>query len=183
MKKLSIIICALFCVATSVMALSPDEITGSWESKWTNSPSPDREISSKEKSSYVFNQDGTYTCKSEMQMSILGQPTVDCFFYADLKGTYTVAGDSISLIVDPSSIKLDFPEDEIRLSGQVDPDQESMIKSTIHYNMRSMLPEIKKAIKDFTITDVVITQDKKNKKMTCIDSGTKMEFTQKKKKK
>lgn len=182
MKKLSIFLCALFCAATSMMAISPDDIAGKWESKWVNTPSPDREISSKEKSSYVFNQDGTFTSKNEMQLSILGQTAVDCFFYADLKGTYTAAGDSISIHVDPSSIRLDFPEDEIRISGQVDPDQESMIKSTFHYNMRSMLPEIKKAIKDFTITDVVITEDKKHKKMTCSDAGTKMEFTQKKKK-
>lgn len=182
MKNLALALLAIFSLTVSVSALTPKEIEGDWESKWTSLPSPDRSMKMKQKDAYNFLPDGSFSSKSEMQLTILDQFNIDCFFYADVKGTYKIEADSVMMHIDPATIRLDFPEDEIRISGQIEPSQESMIKSTIHYNLRQMLPEIKKGIKDFTIKDVVISDEKKGKKMTCTDDGNKVEYFQKKKK-
>ncbi len=176
MKKFSLLIALIFAVALSAVALSPKEVEGTWESKWTNLPSPDRSVKMKQKEQLNISADGTYTAKDEMQMTIIGQPAIDVFMYAEYSGTWAVEADSLSIHIDPATIKLDFPESEIRISGLTDPNQESMIKSQIHYNMGQMAKQMKKEIKDFAYHDVVVVNEKKARKLTCNDPENKVKY-------
>lgn len=184
MKKISLLFTLILSLVISAQAVSPNLIAGKWESKWRNAPSGDRSMSMKEKETYTISEDLNYEAKNEVQISIIGQPAVDVFIYVDFSGTVKAEADSLAFHIDPASIKVNFPEDEIRISGLIDPSQESMIKSQIHYNMRQMVPHLKESIKDYVYKDVVITEEKKGRKMVCVDpdaKNAKLEFTSKKK--
>lgn len=185
MKKFFLLSALIFTLSLSCFALAPKEVEGLWESKWNNVPSPDRSMKMKQKEALSISPEGTYTARDEVQLTFLGQPSVDLFMYAEYAGTWTVDADSICFHVDPATVKIDFPEDEIRISGLPDPNQESMVRSQIHYNMRSMASEMKKQIKDFTYREAAVTNEKKSRKLTCIDpeNNTKLEFTEKVEKK
>lgn len=169
MKKLSLVFALLIAFAMPSFALSPDELVGKWESKWANIPTEDRSMSMKEKETINLNADSLFAIKAEAQLSILGQPAIDAFFYIEAEGKWKLEADSLVFHVDPATVKLEFPESEIRISGLNNPDQESMIKSQMHYNLRKMGPELKKSFTNFSYKNIVLTEDKKGRKLECTD--------------
>lgn len=156
MKKQLFLILSLFAAFTAA-ALSPDDFVGYWESKWQKIPTPDRSLKMKQQDAYDLAADGSMHTESQMQLTIIAHPnTIDCFFTLTAAGTWTAEGDSISMHYDPATINIDFPQDEIRISGQVDMGTVGILRSQIASQMASMLPAIKEGVKDDTYTDVVI---------------------------
>ncbi len=162
MKKQFLLIMALF-VAFAAAALTPEQLVGYWVSKWNKIPTPDRSLKMKQQTAYTLNADGTMEDNSQMQLTVIAHPnTIDCFFYLDAKGTWTAEGDSISIHYDPATVDIRFPQDEIRISGQIDMGAVGMVRAQIASQFGEMIPEIKKGVTDDVITNVVLDDKGQN---------------------
>ena len=154
-------------VSFTAFALTPEELAGNWETKWTKVPSPEAGLRMKQQDAYTFNADGTHQTASAMQLSIVAHPnTIDCFFYLKAAGTWAIEGDTLKVHYDPATVQVDFPQDEIRISGPMDMGTVGLVRSQIASQMSALLPEVQKSVTDDAFTGVVIEPDGKKWKAT-----------------
>ena len=175
MKKSALILALIIAIALPSSALTPTDLVGLWESKWTDVPSEMRELVLKEKESLDIKADSTFYMDAQMQTTILGRPSVDMYVYVKAHGKWTLEADSVTFNVDPASIEIDFPEEEIRIMGLDNPDQESMIKSQMHYNFTSQVKEMRKELDKFTYYNLVVIEEKKGRVLECSDPANKID--------
>lgn len=164
MKKLFLLI-GVVMMSLSAMAITTEEVVGKWESNNITAPTPDPSMKASSKIALDLKSDLKASVKQEQQIT-LGDTkvTIDMFITVEGDGTYTTAGDSITITLDPATIKLKFTEDDVRITGIDDVSQQQEIVSQMVQGMSQNAEAMKQELaKPFTINDVMIT----GKKMMC----------------
>lgn len=175
---------ALVLFAVSASAISPSELAGQrWKSKKIEMPSPEEALKMNVVAEYAFGTDNTVTDSQDVTMSLFDKESkmkIDIFLTCNVKGTYTAAGDSITINNDVSTIKVECDEDDIRVTfagGESNAIMESMIKG----QMKQMIEMIRKQIEAGAKEPTVLKNVQVNgKKATCETDDIKMEFSIKK---
>ena len=176
MKKLLFMIAAVLVCAATAWALSPQELQGKWVS---NSVSHTDEASGMGmQASIELKFDGeTVDMKTKNNLTTDMQ-AVKLYIYNEITGSgaYTVAGDSITVTLDPATIQIKCTEDDIRITGVDDPALQAQMKEQMAAGMQQEAPGMKESMAEPTVFNNVLIL---GKKMTCINDGMMLTFKKK----
>lgn len=179
MKKILIAMAALLPLGLAA-EIDTAELTGKWVSKPIQAPSPDPSFKQSTTIELTFTGGDKVAQTSQTSTAINGGEGVfiNIDMYCDCEGTYTISGDTLVIHSDPSTLNVDFSEDNIRIKGLPDPDKAEEAKSQMVKEFQQVIPEMQKAMAEPTkIWDLVITE----KKVTCQVDSMEVTFTRKKK--
>ena len=146
MKKVLFSLIALM----AVMTVQAQTICGTWRSMQPIVDTDEDGSLQIQNITYTFNEDGTYSFTDEITMSSEPAPTMalEIATSIDVKGTYTLEGDKLTLTPDANSYKYEILS--ISMNGQVA--NNPMIKSQIKSIFDS--PDFKAQfgeVEDFTV--------------------------------
>lgn len=176
MKKLFFMIAAVLLCAASAWALSPDQLQGKWAS---NSVSNTDEASGMGmQASVELKFDGENVDMKTMTNLTMDMQAVKLYIYNEVtgKGSYTVAGDSITVNLDPATLEFKCTEDDIRITGVDDPAKQAQMKEQMVAGMQQNAAGMKESMAEPTVFNNVLIL---GKKMTCINDGMMLTFKKK----
>lgn len=174
MKRLSIILVSFFICAVSAYALTTAELQGKWVSK---SFTVDKEDNVKSEIELIFNGEKV-SHKAKMNFSEEDEG-IKMYVYCEimLDGNYTVAGDSITVNYDASTLKVKCTEDDVRVVGIDNPAIVAQLQSQMSEMIRKeMLSAERDELEDPDVYNNVMIV---GKKMTCVSDGDVLTFKKK----
>lgn len=182
MKRYAIIT-LLMSLAVSAFALMPENFVGKWESGWFDDQIF-TDVSTRQKCTYVFYPDSTMTgcCELENTIKIPKDPNaafqtyykVKCTFYVTYKGTWTVDADSLLIIHNQVSLRVEYPEEEIVVPSEVPEYLRPPLRRRIYNSTVKRTHDI--GITDTPITNIKMTLKGGKRKFTCIDGNHKVTY-------
>ena len=179
MKKIILLFLGMLLITSAAYALTPEELKGKWVSNKVTEADPNGGGSVDVV--FTFNFDGAskvgFSQATTANLEI-GQGA-KLFMYNEVQadGDYTVAGDSISVKINPESVKLNMTEDDIRVIGVDDAATVDGMKQQMVAGSQQQLPMMAEEIakEPMVINNVMILP----KKMTAIIDGKMITFKKK----
>lgn len=179
MKKIFLAAASSLLLVANALAVTPVEIIGKWASNPVSQTDPTTGFSSSSTTEVVFKEDGKMESKSKETTNFEVAPGVKLYVYTSYEGqgTYTAVSDSISMALDPATIKFNFTEDDIRITGVEDPTQADEMKSQMFQGMSQAMEQTKDMIAQPEVLKNVMVV---GKKMTCTAGDLMVTFKRKK---
>lgn len=176
MKKILLMISAVLMCAASAWALSDAELQGKWASNSINQT--DEMSGASVQASVELTFKGDKVDMKTISNTNMDMQGIKIYVYNEVTGSgaYTVAGDSITITVDPATIDFKCTEDDIRITGVEDAAQQAQMKTQMVAGMQQTAPMMKEQMaKPDVFNNVMIL----GKKMTCINNGIMLTFKKK----
>lgn len=176
MKKILIMISAMLLCAATAWALTDAELQGKWASSQVTQT--DEASGASVQASVELAFKGDKVDMKTVSNTNFDMQGIKIYVYNEVTGTgtYTVAGDSITVTVDPATIEFKCTEDDIRITGVEDAAQQAQMKSQMVAGMQQTAPMMKEQLaKPDVFNNVMIL----GKKMTCINNGMMLTFKKK----
>lgn len=178
MKKYRRLLMGVAAVMMAVMAhaYTTAEVVGSWQSKDVEVPSenPDQKIYSNYK--ITLDDQGSVVMVNTLKITIdLGKKILlDSYAYVDAKGTYTLNGDTLNIIIDDKSVNVNVSEDDVRVRGLIqDQVKERQLAHDVYIGLLEPMAQM---LRQSKMSTTFIISELQKKKMRCIENGTTLQF-------
>lgn len=179
MKKIILLFLGMLLITSAAYALTPEELKGKWVSNKVTETDPNGggsvdvvltfNFDGASKAGFIQSTNANIEVAQGMKLFMYNELQADC--------DYTVAGDSISIKINPESVKLNMTEDDIRIIGVEDATAADGMKQQMVASTQQQLPMMAEELakEPMVMNNVMILP----KKMTALIDGKMFTFKKK----